>query len=88
MADTHVPEDTKLAKAAGLFFIVGIVAMIGGAALGGLLNRGSPAGTPWPGVVYPIFVIGIASFIAGIVAFLVFVKRESKGLNDKGPKGA
>ena len=86
MADTHVPEDTKLAKAAGLFFVVGIVAMIGGAALGGLLNRGSPEGTPWPGVVYPVFLIGIASFVAGLVAFLVYVKKESKGLDNQKPR--
>lgn len=86
MADTHVPEDTKLAKAAGLFFIVGIVALIGGAALGGIMNRGSPAGTPWPGIVYPVFLIGVASLVAGVVAFIVYVKRESKHLKDEPKK--
>jgi hypothetical protein len=83
MADTHVPEDTKLAKAAGLFFVVGIVALIGGAALGGIMNRGSPEGTPYPGIVYPVMVIGVASLIAGVVAFLVYVRKESGQLREE-----
>lgn len=86
MAETHVPEDTKLAKAAGLFFVVGIVALIGGAALGGVMNRGSPPETPYPGIVYPVLLIGVASLVAGVVAFIVYVRKESGHLRDEKKK--